>query len=88
MIPLVKKFNNEYLSYNSKLGGYPNFAQIDPRMNDFKIEDNVLLFQIVSEIKNDCDIMFGDMGVANFFINPKDLKELNFDNVYYHVSCG
>ena len=30
------------------------------------------------------EIMWGDCGIANFFIREKDLKELNFDKVIYN----
>jgi len=46
---------------------------------------------MVSEWDNDNpshEIMWGDSGVANFFINLEDLKKLNFQNVIYTWDCG
>ena len=33
------------------------------------------------------DIMWGDMGVANFFIEPNALKNLDFTNVLFNWDC-
>ena len=41
--------------------------------------------QIDSDLDN--DIMWGDMGIANFFITPEDLAAENFDNVLYTWDC-
>lgn len=65
-----------------KIGGYPDFAQKDPRRADDPME---LLFQIDSDDAIDC--MWGDMGVANFFIRPTDLAQLDFSNVMYNWDC-
>jgi uncharacterized protein YwqG len=62
-----------------KIGGYPYFTQSDPRDNS----EMELLFQLDS----DDDMMWGDVGVANFFIRPDDLKQLNFTRVAYNWDC-
>jgi uncharacterized protein YwqG len=62
-----------------KIGGYPYFTQSDPRDNN----EMELLFQLDS----DDDMMWGDVGVANFFIRPEDLKQLNFTRVAYNWDC-
>ncbi|MDE5859478.1 MAG: DUF1963 domain-containing protein, partial [Oscillospiraceae bacterium] len=33
-------------------------------------------------------IMWGDMGVANFFISENDLKNLDFSKVAYNWDCS
>ncbi|RJF71492.1 DUF1963 domain-containing protein [Deinococcus cavernae] len=66
-----------------KLGGYPNFTQNDPRA----LEDpHVLLFQLDSD--DDLNMMWGDVGIANFFISPQDLAQRDFSRVAYHWDCG
>ncbi|WP_263079755.1 YwqG family protein [Endozoicomonas sp. Mp262] len=70
----------------SKVGGYANFTQDDPR----GIEDNgdwVLLFQMDTEYSDDIDIMWGDSGVANFFIEPEALARCDFSRVWYNWDC-
>lgn len=63
-----------------KLLGYPFFTQDDPRHND---EYDTLLFQLDS-----CkDVMWGDSGVGNFFINKDKLKALDFSDVYFTWDC-
>ena len=82
------RFSNEY----SLISGYPNFTQTDPRQygKDLKKYDT-LLFQLESQhnkqIKN-WDILWGDAGVGNFFINLEDLKNCKFDDILYTWDCG
>lgn len=80
---------DEYFgSTGHKLGGYPFFTQADPREYDQTIQDYVLLFQMDSDHSSEVDIMWGDVGVANFFIRPEDLKNHNFSNVLYNWDCS
>ncbi|GHG42458.1 hypothetical protein GCM10017784_41460 [Deinococcus indicus] len=65
-----------------KLGGYPNFTQQDPRRPE---DPHVLLFQLDSD--DDLDLMWGDVGIANFFIPPDDLARGDFSHVVYHWDC-
>ena len=74
-----------------RVGGWPGFTQSDPRgfeKSDLKDFDT-LLFQMDSDWAEDesFDIMWGDMGVANFFISVEDLRARNFENVLYHWDC-
>lgn len=69
-----------------KIGGYPTFTQSDPR-DDKKLRTfDTLLLQL--DYEEECDLMFGDGGVANFFINEEDLKKLDFTKVLYNWDCG
>lgn len=69
-----------------KIGGYPYFTQQDPReKGDQTGEYTTLLFQ--ADTDDDIDLMFGDSGVANFFIKEEDLKNRNFTNVLYNWDC-
>ncbi|MEL7298450.1 MAG: YwqG family protein [Pseudomonadota bacterium] len=69
-----------------RIGGYATFTQDDPRMLK-PTEDWLLLFQMDSVKEHGFDIMWGDVGVANFFIRPSDLAALNFDRVWYNWDC-
>ena len=76
---------------NHRISGYPFFTQYDPRMHGNQKKYDTLLFQMVSTWDNDNpshEIMWGDSGVANFFINLEDLKNLNFQNVIYTWDCS
>lgn len=66
-----------------KIGGYAYFTQYDPRIGNDKFKDYILLLQIDSED----DIMWGDVGVANFFIHPDDLAKRDFSKVMYTWDC-
>lgn len=66
-----------------KMGGYAFFTQEDPRMHNEKFRDYILLLQI----DTDDEIMWGDSGVANFFIHPDDLAKKDFSKVMYNWDC-
>lgn len=76
------------------MGGYQFFMQDDPRgYNENYAKCTVLLFQSDSESGGDDDsvedeILWGDCGVANFFITPEDLKKRDFSHVLYNWDCG
>jgi len=66
--------------FGSKLGGYPDFTQQDPRPAS---DRSVLLLQLDSTDA----MMWGDSGIANFFIDPDDLARADFSRVAYHWDC-
>ena len=37
--------------------------------------------------ENGCSILWGDCGVANFFISRTDLEKLDFSRVLYNWDC-
>ncbi|MCM1524483.1 MAG: YwqG family protein [Ruminococcus sp.] len=67
------------------IGGYPDFTQQDPRTPSD--DRRVLLFQLESQRVNGREIMWGDMGVGNFFISPEDLKNRDFSRVLFNWDC-
>jgi uncharacterized protein YwqG len=67
-----------------KIGGYAYFTQSDPREEKTEYSDWVLLLQIDSQ---DDVVVWGDMGVGNFFIHPDALKRKDFSNVLYNWDC-
>jgi uncharacterized protein YwqG len=66
-----------------KIGGYAYFTQSDIRGYNEKKKEDILLLQIDS----DEEIMFGDSGVGNIFIDPKSLKEKDFDKAWFNWDC-
>ena len=65
-----------------KIGGYPYFIEYDPREeND---PHTFLLLQIDSDEVKGKEILWGDCGVANFFISPEDMANCKFDDVLFH----
>ena len=78
-----KNLNDKLFGAGHKIGGYPDYTQNDIRDEDYEI----LLLQIDSEGTEKNEIIWGDCGIANFFIREKDLKELNFDKVIYNWDC-
>jgi uncharacterized protein YwqG len=62
-----------------KLGGYPTFTQTDPRGSD--------RFELLLQLDSDDAMMWGDAGVAGFFIAPGDLARADFSRVMYHWDC-
>lgn len=79
-----KEIEEKLFEAGHKIGGFPNFTQSDIReVGDYEI----LLLQIDSDRTEKNEIMWGDCGIANFFIREKDLKELNFDKAIYNWDC-
>lgn len=79
-----KNYYNKFGTWGHKLLGYPAFTQSDPRSynNKYSRYDTLLL-----QIDSDRDIMWGDSGVANFFINKEDLLNRNFSDILYNWDC-
>lgn len=68
----------------SKILGYPAFTQYDPRDNGgFDDKYDTLLLQLDS----DENMMWGDSGVANFFINGEKLRNGDFSDILYNWDC-
>ena len=83
----LDKFNSQ----GHKLLGYPFFVQEDIRCQtaDEDPDPYILLFQIDSDRNNNgCNIIWGDSGIANFFIVKSDLKKLDFSRVMYNWDCA
>lgn len=74
-----------------RLGGYPNFAQSDPREFLPREEEPYrLLLQIDSDASafEQIYIEWDDWGVGNFWIKELDLKQLDFSRVLYNWDCS
>lgn len=80
---LEENYNEISCSSKHQIGGYPSFTQEDPRRTD---DPRILLFQLVSEGGD--ILMWGDMGIANFFIHPDDLAARDFSRVAYNWDCS
>ena len=76
-------FFDHYDGRGHKMGGYAGFAQEDPRPVEGPLSDYMVLFQLDS----DDHIMWGDAGIANFFIHPDDLARKDFSKVMYNWDC-
>lgn len=73
-------------SAGHKIGGYAFFTQCDPREDDNTYgQHRHLLLQIDSD--DEQNIIWGDVGVANFFITEEDLKNKQFEKVLYTWDC-
>lgn len=83
---LFKAFNG----VDHAIGAYPTFTQWDPRNPDDRDSYGITLLQIESQWNNDSnnnEIMWGDSGVANFFINKEKLERLEFNDVLFNWDC-
>jgi len=85
--PLEEYFTHgRNLKNGSRIGGYPYFCQSDPRSREEGY--TILLLQIDSENWEDYPagedvILWGDAGVANFFIRPEDLAKRDFSKLIF-----
>ncbi|MFD4929241.1 YwqG family protein [Peribacillus butanolivorans] len=84
-ITLLELYEENLSNEGHKIGGYAFFTQSDPREDRSYKHYDVLLLQIDTD--DDNEIMWGDCGVANFFIKVEDLKKLDFSNVLYNWDC-
>ncbi|KAB7670775.1 YwqG family protein [Bacillus sp. B1-b2] len=83
---LWELYSDTFLGEGHKMGGYPYFTQSDPREYDKSYENHdTILLQIDSDSDN--GIMWGDCGIANFFITRENLRKLDFSNVMYTWDC-
>ncbi len=77
----------EFEDIHHQMGGYPYFTQTDPRDGGQYPELDVLLFQLDSDQDGRDLVLWGDCGVANFFISREDLKKRDFSKVGYNWDC-
>lgn len=70
-----------------KMLGYAFFTQEDPRYNKYEDYDTLLL-QLDSDGYDGDIIIWGDVGVANFFMKKKALEEKDFSDVIYNWDCS
>lgn len=83
---VYEEYEKLFPSEGHKIGGYPYFTQSDPRtFETYKGEKYILLFQMDTD--DEAGIMWGDCGVANFFISEQDLASKNFSSVFYNWDC-
>ena len=78
------------LKTGHRMDGYPFFTQNDPRSEDIDYREfDTLLFQLDSEMRDRRElVLWGDLGVGNFFINREALKRRDFSRVLYNWDCG
>lgn len=67
--------------------GYPSFTQEDPRSEDSPFDTLLLQVDSMRDEENGYSILWGDCGVANFFISRTDLEKLDFSRVLYNWDC-
>lgn len=70
------------------IGGSPFFTQEDPRGYRGELAGHTtLLLQIDSCGRGEDEILWGDCGVAGFFITPEHLEKRDFSQVLYNWDC-
>ncbi len=69
--------------------GYPFFTQTDPRSYTESLRDlDTLLLQIDSDGTKEGDrVLWGDMGIGNFFISKEALRRGDFSRVLFNWDC-
>lgn len=83
---LMDELREEESGAGSKLGGYANFTQDDPR-HSLPPGEWLLLLQLDTANEKGVDIMWGDCGVGNWFIRRDDLAEGDFSHVWFNWDC-
>lgn len=72
--------------FGSCLLGNAYFINYDTRPKNSSY--NTLLFQMDSIDDENIYIMWNDCGICQFFINDKDLSDMNFDDVFFSYDCN
>jgi len=67
-----------------RLGGYPSFTQEDPR--SYREPSAIGDFTLLTVDTTD-GVMWGDSGVAQFFMHEDDLRRRDFSRVRYNWDC-
>ncbi|WP_036480785.1 YwqG family protein [Myxosarcina sp. GI1] len=84
----LDEYWDKFNSAGHKLLGYPSFTQDDPRRDLSQNEPYILLLQIDSDSnESGCEIVWGDNGIANFFIKRSQLEKLDFTEILYNWDC-
>lgn len=81
---------SEFNSTGCKLDGYAYFTKSDPRLDEYDFDNPwILLLQIdsVEDINGEPVCMWGNSGVANWFIRKNDLMQLDFSKVLFNWDC-
>lgn len=66
-----------------RMGGYSSFTQSDPREDPDWKDGTFLLFMAGTTD----GLMWGDAGIANFFIDEDDLRRRDFSRVSFYWDC-
>lgn len=69
----------------SKISGYGNFTQGDPREYRNDKSNHVQLLQLDSNTEL---MMFGDVGVAHLFIETENLKNGDLEKAWFYWDCS
>ena len=80
----IEKPGRILIGDGSKLLGYPCFTQYDPREYE---EEKRKYDRLLLQLDSDEHICWGDIGIANFFINEQKLAEGDFSDVFYNWDC-
>ena len=68
--------------------GYPFFTQNDPRYVDSLKDLDTLMLQVDSDgVKGRDRVLWGDVGIGNFFINGESLRRGDFSRVLFNWDC-
>lgn len=81
-VPEKEAFSELLAGTGHKIGGYASFTQGDPHAYSKGAAEVQLL-----QIDIDEQIMFGDSGIAHFFITEEALKKREFGKAYFYWDC-
>ena len=72
-----------------QITGWPKFVEGDPRNEEQQEQFNTLLLQLGSQFTDNGELlMWGDMGIAQFFIPQEGLIQCDFSQVLYTFTAS
>lgn len=79
------KLRDGYENHSITLGGYPDFAQRDPRKYQQDVKEECL-FKLDS-FRDYKTFRIGDLGIIFALISKEDIKNCNFENAFVDWDC-
>jgi uncharacterized protein YwqG len=80
----LEAYHNSRETPPIRIGGYPTFTQEDPRV---RTEPGALGDFNLLTVDTTDGVMWGDSGVAQFFIHEDNLRRRDFSRVVYNWDC-
>lgn len=89
---LIDAYDALHAPIGTKIGGYAGFTQNDPRpipdqVSELEGKGAGNSWELLLQMDSGPGIMWGDVGVGNFFIRRNDLLQQDFSRVWYDWDC-
>ena len=85
---LINEVYSRLTATGHRVGGYPDFSQLDPREYHEALRGyTTLLLHLESVEEADFALHWGESGMCNFMARPEDVARGDFSRVLYNWDC-